>query len=405
MKGDVMEALKPEYVVPLVAYLTHESSKENGSLFEVGAGFISKYRWQRSEGYTFDLPFTPEDVRDKWSVVIDFNRKNENPSNSQEDTFPKLLANYERNKANLAKKSNSTSTSTGGSQSSSSQSSSALKSQKVFDLMKAFFEKGEGKDNVGKVQAVFNFDISAKKGEPAAKSWVIDLKNAPGKVYEGKADNADATFSMVDEDFESICLGKLNPQNAFLQGKMKIKGNMRKATLFTPDLFPPPTEENIKKYLGGSGSGSSSSGSKPTTTTQSASSSSGSGLRSQQTFDLIRVFLDRGEGKPLVPKVAAVFNFEITPKKGEPIAKTWTIDLKNGQGRVDEARSESADATFTMTDEDFENICLGKLNPQQAFLQGKMKIKGNMKKATLFTPELFPAPTAENLAKYQKAKL
>jgi len=107
----------------------------------------------------------------------------------------------------------------------------------------------------------------------------------------------------------------------------------------------------------------------------------------------------------LVPKVAAVFNFEITPKKGEPIAKTWTIDLKNGQGRVDEARSESADATFTMTDEDFENICLGKLNPQQAFLQGKMKIKGNMKKATLFTPELFPAPTAENLAKYQKAKL
>lgn len=271
--------------------------------------------------------------------------------------------------------------------------------------MKAFFEKGEGKDNVNKVQAVFNFDISAKKGEPAAKSWVIDLKNAPGKVYEGKADNADATFSMVDEDFESICLGKLNPQNAFLQGKMKIKGNMRKATLFTPDLFPPPTEENIKKYLGGSGSGSSSSGSKPTTATQSTSSNSGSGLRSQKTFDLIRVFLDRGEGKPLIPKVAAVFNFEITPKKGDPVAKTWTIDLKNGQGRVDEARSESADATFTMTDEDFENICLGKLNPQQAFLQGKMKIKGNMKKATLFTPELFPAPTAENLAKYQKAKL
>lgn len=37
--------------------------------------------------------------------------------------------------------------------------------------------------------------------------------------------------------------------------------------------------------------------------------------------------------------------------------------------------------------------------------QGKMKIKGNMAKATKFTPELFPKPTPENLAKYGAAKL
>jgi 3-hydroxyacyl-CoA dehydrogenase/3a,7a,12a-trihydroxy-5b-cholest-24-enoyl-CoA hydratase len=34
-----------------------------------------------------------------------------------------------------------------------------------------------------------------------------------------------------------------------------------------------------------------------------------------------------------------------------------------------------------------------------------MKIKGNMKKASLFTPELFPPPTPENVAKYVSAKL
>ena len=34
-----------------------------------------------------------------------------------------------------------------------------------------------------------------------------------------------------------------------------------------------------------------------------------------------------------------------------------------------------------------------------------MKIKGNMKKATMFTPELFPKPTAENFAKYAQPKL
>jgi len=79
--------------------------------------------------------------------------------------------------------------------------------------------------------------------------------------------------------------------------------------------------------------------------------------------------------------------------------------LKNGNGKVLDTKTEGADATFSMTDEDFELLCLGKLNAQTAFLQGKMKIKGNMKKATIFTPDLFPPPTAENIAKYAKAKL
>ena len=53
---------------------------------------------------------------------------------------------------------------------------------------------------------------------------------------------------MVDNDFFKLCNGKLNPQMAFIRGKMKIKGSMKKATLFTPDLFPKPTAENIAKY-------------------------------------------------------------------------------------------------------------------------------------------------------------
>ena len=116
-------------------------------------------------------------------------------------------------------------------------------------------------------------------------------------------------------------------------------------------------------------------------------------------------FLAKGEGKALVPKVAAIFAFEITRAKGSKVEGVYEIDLKNGQGNVRKGKAEKAGATFTMTDEDFENVCLGKLNPQIAFMQGKMKIKGNMAKATKFTPDLFPPPNAENLAKYKSAKL
>lgn len=66
MSKELLESLKPEYIVPLVAFLCHDSCKETGSLYELGAGYISKIRNQRNLGYYFDVPFTPEDVRDKW---------------------------------------------------------------------------------------------------------------------------------------------------------------------------------------------------------------------------------------------------------------------------------------------------------------------------------------------------
>lgn len=49
MPPDILATVKPQLVVPLVAYLAHESNKENGSVFEVGGGFVSKLRWQRAE--------------------------------------------------------------------------------------------------------------------------------------------------------------------------------------------------------------------------------------------------------------------------------------------------------------------------------------------------------------------
>ncbi|MCL4119928.1 UNVERIFIED_CONTAM: hypothetical protein GTU68_007878 [Idotea baltica] len=52
MPPDVLANLKPSLVAPLVGYLCHESSTENGSVFEVGGGFAGKLRWQRTEVIT-----------------------------------------------------------------------------------------------------------------------------------------------------------------------------------------------------------------------------------------------------------------------------------------------------------------------------------------------------------------
>lgn len=74
MGKEILERLSPDYIVPLVAYLTHESSSETGGIFELGAGFYSKIRWERSSGAVFktDDTFTPSAVLKAWNKINDF---------------------------------------------------------------------------------------------------------------------------------------------------------------------------------------------------------------------------------------------------------------------------------------------------------------------------------------------
>lgn len=74
MPPDMLAALKPEFVVSVVAYLCHESCTENGSIFEAGAGYVAKLRWERTRGHVFkaDASFTPGAVAKMWNKVTDF---------------------------------------------------------------------------------------------------------------------------------------------------------------------------------------------------------------------------------------------------------------------------------------------------------------------------------------------
>ncbi len=97
MDEEAMNLLKPEVVSPLVAYLCHESCEDSGGLFEVGAGWISRVRWERSEGAYFDpAGFEIDDVADAWSAVNDF--ANATHPKSTGSTFHAIQANPHLNK-------------------------------------------------------------------------------------------------------------------------------------------------------------------------------------------------------------------------------------------------------------------------------------------------------------------
>merc|ERR1712232_1073964 len=76
------------------------------------------------------------------------------------------------------------------------------------------------------------------------------------------------------------------------------------------------------------------------------------------------------KGAELVKSAGAIFQLNIGDHK-------INLDLKNGNGAIKWAE-DKADVTITMSDADFIAMAEGKLDGMQAFMGGKLKIKGNM---------------------------
>ena len=92
---EMCDALAPEFVSPLVAWLCHEECDESGGLFEVGGGFFAKLRWERAAGkmYRVGRAVSIENVRDSWDDIAGF-EKSEHPTNVATSMQP-IMANLE----------------------------------------------------------------------------------------------------------------------------------------------------------------------------------------------------------------------------------------------------------------------------------------------------------------------
>lgn len=114
----------------------------------------------------------------------------------------------------------------------------------------------------------------------------------------------------------------------------------------------------------------------PTSGVSAQTPSKGAELQSALVFGEIGRRL-KDVGHEVVKKVNAVFEWHIT--KGGNIAAKWTMDLKSGSGDVYQGPAKgSADTTIIISDEDFMEVVMGKLDPQKAFFSGKLKARGNI---------------------------
>ena len=78
-----------------------------------------------------------------------------------------------------------------------------------------------------KVGGSLHFVLSG--GPDGTSEWTVDCKASTVTKGPGKAD---CTITLSDADFLALASGKLNGMQAFMSGKMKIKGNMGLAQKF-----------------------------------------------------------------------------------------------------------------------------------------------------------------------------
>ncbi|XP_004364627.1 sterol carrier protein 2 [Capsaspora owczarzaki ATCC 30864] len=79
------------------------------------------------------------------------------------------------------------------------------------------------------------------------------------------------------------------------------------------------------------------------------------------------------DGAALVKQVGGIYRFTLSAPDS-----TWTLDLKSGNGAVSKSSLGNADCTIAMTDSDFVKLMLGQVDSQKLFMNGKLKVKGNM---------------------------
>jgi len=71
-------------------------------------------------------------------------------------------------------------------------------------------------------------------GEPG--SVYIDGKSSPNTVSDGAGKNADCTISVTLETFDKMVKGELDGTSAFMQGKLRVAGDMGLAMKLGPIL-------------------------------------------------------------------------------------------------------------------------------------------------------------------------
>jgi 3-hydroxy-3-methylglutaryl CoA synthase/NAD(P)-dependent dehydrogenase (short-subunit alcohol dehydrogenase family)/putative sterol carrier protein len=206
---EVFAKLKPEFVSPLVLYLSWEGCAENGLIFNAGMGYFNRAAVLTGPGLVLgDGKEAPslEEIHQNWEEINRLEGAREFPNATA--AFGPLLEAFSPPKQEIP------SDRPGG---------GGLTVNRIFEGFPGAFqaERAQG------VDVVFQFDLTGKGGG----AWHVTVKGGACRVSEGAHPSPTTTIRMSAEDFVKMISGKLNAMAAYTGGKLKIEGDLMKSQL------------------------------------------------------------------------------------------------------------------------------------------------------------------------------
>jgi 3-hydroxy-3-methylglutaryl CoA synthase/NAD(P)-dependent dehydrogenase (short-subunit alcohol dehydrogenase family)/putative sterol carrier protein len=207
MPPELFEKSRPEFVVPMVAYLCAESCNESGAIFNSGMGYFNRAAVHTGPTVQIgdpDNPPTPEQIHENWNKINSMEGARE-----MEDANTAIFA-------LITPPSEDSAESDAGAEEGGDV-------QAVFDKMIGSFKA----DAAAGVDVTFQFSISG----PGGGEWYCVIKDSSCTVEKGTHEKPACTIKMAAGDFLAMMGGKLPAMQAFTSGKLQIGGDVMKSQL------------------------------------------------------------------------------------------------------------------------------------------------------------------------------
>jgi NAD(P)-dependent dehydrogenase (short-subunit alcohol dehydrogenase family)/acyl dehydratase/putative sterol carrier protein len=204
---EIFERLKPEFVAPIVLYLSSEQCPVTGGIYSAGMGFFNRAAVVTGSGALIgegkEIP-TPEEVAAQMAKIKSLSGAKE---------YGNAVAAYGPMLDVVSGKKPEAEPEAGG----------GLTVKKIFERIPEVFrpEKAVGLD------VVFQFVIGGGGGG----TWHVVVKEKRCEVKEGAHEKPTTTIKMGSEDFVKMIQGQLNAMSAYTSGKLKIEGDLMKSQL------------------------------------------------------------------------------------------------------------------------------------------------------------------------------
>jgi NAD(P)-dependent dehydrogenase (short-subunit alcohol dehydrogenase family)/acyl dehydratase/putative sterol carrier protein len=208
---DLLEKMKPEFVSPLVLYLSSEQCPGSGKIYNAGMGYYNRAAIMTSPGIVIgDGQSVPsvEDVAAHWERILSLQDAREYEQ-LNDLVLGDMLAALQPKKDQPA--------------SDAPTVGAPVSVAAVFEGMSKAFRADAAKG----VDVVFQFSISGEGGG----DWVVAVKDGTCQIETGRHQKPHTTIKMAGADFLAMMSGAMTAMKAYTSGKIKIEGDLMKSQL------------------------------------------------------------------------------------------------------------------------------------------------------------------------------